>query len=163
MTYCNKSCSEPRFFFLNYYVSTRKLVFICPFWYFSKLEFLHGNLDIVYIDVRKFILHFYYVFQNFLSIFHCISAQWFVSVVSKLTLVWSSLVQGDLAQSSVIPILLRTLFLLYFAICRHWWFNITLFLYKDQQNWTLGLLFLKFSQFIGYIVLNLFLFSQGFF
>ena len=34
------------------------------------------------------------------------------------------------------------------------------FFYKNQQNWTL---FLKFSLFLGYIVLNLFLFFPNFF
>ena len=36
------------------------------------------------------------------------------------------------------------------------------FFYKNQYNWTLGSLFLKFSLFFGYIVLNLFLFSSNF-
>ena len=37
-------------------------------------------------------------------------------------------------------------------------FPIHCFFYKHQWNWTLGLLFLKFSSILGYIVLNLFLF-----
>ena len=37
------------------------------------------------------------------------------------------------------------------------------FYYKNEQNWTLGLPFLKFSWFLGYIVLNLFLFFLDFF
>ena len=40
--------------------------------------------------------------------------------------------------------------------------SIALFFYKNQQNWTLGLLFLKFSSYLRYIVLNLFLFFLNF-
>ena len=37
------------------------------------------------------------------------------------------------------------------------------FFYKNQYNWTLGWLFLKFSLFLRYIVFNLFLFSPDIF
>ena len=37
------------------------------------------------------------------------------------------------------------------------------FFYKTQYNWPLCLLFLKFSWFLGFIVLNLLLFSSVFF